>query len=131
MRISTCRYMRYKMKIDNESAQCYHCNAELETLPHIFLTCPVTIRFRENVVDCIVNSLQSDYSDPFQLYYITCSHSNPNINFLLAAAKIYVSRQFQLHKELNWNGFRNTVGSMMYGERNSIVRSIKPALGLV
>ena len=131
MKISTCRYMRYKMKIDTESAQCYHCNSGLETLPHIFLTCPVTKSFLGKVVDCIVNSIQGDYSDPSQLYYITCSHANPLVNFIWAVAKLYISRQFQLQKELNWNGFRNTVGTMLYGERDVIVQSIRPVLELV
>ena len=45
MRISTCRYMRYKMQIDRESPNCSLCNGPLESLPHIYLHCPVTLRF--------------------------------------------------------------------------------------
>ena len=37
MRISTCKYMRYKMNIEKSSPYCSHCSSSLETLPHIFL----------------------------------------------------------------------------------------------
>ena len=120
MRISTCRYMRFKMKIDN-SPHCFHCSEELETLPHIFLKCPKTINFVEKVKNCIVDYIQVDYSDPFKLYYITCSHENQSINFLWAIAKYFISRSFQLHKDINWIAFKNFVLSRLVGEKESIV----------
>ena len=38
-RISTCRYMRHKMRIDLDSPRCSLCNGDIETLEHIFLNC--------------------------------------------------------------------------------------------
>ena len=44
-RISTCRYMRHKMRIDLDSPRCSLCNGDIETLEHIFLNCYHTQEF--------------------------------------------------------------------------------------
>ena len=42
MRISTSRYMRFKMSIVRDNPICCSCKLHLETLTHIFLNCPHT-----------------------------------------------------------------------------------------
>ena len=42
MRISTCKYMRYKMNIAKDNDQCSLCHMSLETLEHIFIHCQHT-----------------------------------------------------------------------------------------
>ena len=45
-RISTCRFMRHKMRIDLDSPRCSLCNGDIETLEHIiFLNCYHTQEF--------------------------------------------------------------------------------------
>ena len=94
MRISTCRHMRFKMKIDKISPNCIYCPSSVETLVHIYLECHKTITLAHYLKQCIIENLVSDYSDPLNLYYITCSHDNPSINYIWAAFKIYISRSF-------------------------------------
>ena len=77
MRISTCRYMRNKIKIDIDSPNCIYCTSELETLSHIFIDCPKTNYLVSLLESCLKNSVVKDYRDPYKLYYITCCHENP------------------------------------------------------
>ena len=42
LRISTCKYMRFKMNIVKDNGRCSLCNGTLETLEHIFLNFPNT-----------------------------------------------------------------------------------------
>merc|ERR1712240_953787 len=61
MRISTCKYMRHKMKIVMDDGLCIHCKTELETLEHIFLKCPHTLLF--------INKLQKFIKDNIDVTY--------------------------------------------------------------
>ena len=45
MRISTSRYMRFKMSIVRDNPICCNCKLHIETLTHIFLNCPHTKSF--------------------------------------------------------------------------------------
>ena len=72
----------------------------------------------------------SDYSDPNNLFYITCSHDNPSINYIWAAFKIYISRSFQLFQEPSLIGFKNSVLKISYGENEIIINDVKLVLGL-
>ena len=131
LRISTCRYKRFKMNIEKTSPLCYHCSLELETLPHIYLQCKKSAEFLNSVENCIINNFQEDYQDPFKIYYITCSHENKIVNYLLAVTKMYISHCYQLQKEINWNHFRYFVSTLLVGEREPIFTNIKLALGLL
>ena len=51
MRISTCKYMRYKMNIEKSSPYCSHYSSSLETLPQIFLQCSHTLDFKSRLND--------------------------------------------------------------------------------
>ena len=130
MRISTCRYMRNKMKIDTDSHNCIYCTSELETLPHIFINCPKTNYLVSLLESCLKNSVVKDYRDPYKLYYITCCHENQVVNYVWAAFKLYISRSFQTMNEPSWNGFKNHTGSLLTGESETTVSSIILALGL-
>ena len=130
MRISTCRYMRNKMKIDTDSPNCIYCTSELETLPHIFIDCPKTNSLVSLLESCLKNSVVKDYHDPYKLYYITCCHENQVVNYVWAAFKLYISRSFQTKNEPSWNGFKNHTRSLLIGESETIVSSIILALGL-
>ena len=129
LRISTCRYMRYKMKIDSDSPNCIYCNSQVETLPHIFLECTKTIYLRSYLESCIVDKFLNDYEDPKKVYYITCSHENPAINYIWATFKLYLSRCFQLNKEPSFRSYNNYVNSILHGENDNTTISVKLILG--
>ena len=130
MRISTCRHMRFKMKIDKNSPNCIYCPSSVETLVHIFLECPKTVTLVDYLKQCIIENLVNDYSDPKKLYYITCSHDNTSINYIWAAFKIYISRSFQLFQEPSLIGFKNSFLKFSYGENENIIKDVKLVLGL-
>ena len=50
MRISTCKYMRYKMRIAKDNDQCSLCQGALETLEHIFIQCSHTNIFKNRLL---------------------------------------------------------------------------------
>ena len=127
MRISTCRYSRYKMKIDKVSGYCYHCKDELETLPHIYLICPIAKLFVARVTRLIIENLDDQFEDPTNIVYLTCCHSNPIINLVLAMTKYYLSRRYQYHKDISWQDFRNFVMGMLGGEKLETKRTIEEA----
>ena len=130
MRISTCRYMRYKMKIDINSPNCIYCTSKLETLRHIFLDCPRTIPLIIYLEYCIMNNLDANYNDPNKIFYVTCSHDNPYVNFIWAAFKLYISRSFQLFKEPCLKGLENYFKSIFHGETEATISNVKLALSL-
>ena len=130
MRISTCRYMRYKMKIDVVSPNCLYCPSKLETLQHIFLECPKSIILSIYIEHLIIANIDPNYSDPDKIYYITCSHDSPAINFIWASFKLYVSRSFQCFKDPSITGYKNLLRTIFYGESVEIVEVIKDTFGL-
>ena len=101
---------------------------ELETLPHIYLICPITKLFTARVTRLIKESLDAQFEDPTKIIYLTCSHSNQNINLVLAMAKYYLSRRYQYQKDISWQGFTNFVMGMLGGEKEETKRIIKEAL---
>ena len=107
MRISTCRYMRFKIKIDFESTNCRYCSSKPETLQHIFLECPIAIMLSIYVEHLIIANIDTDYNDPNKIYFRTCSHDSPPINFIWASFKLYVSRFFQLSTEPSMARYKN------------------------
>ena len=125
MKISTCRYMRFKMKIDSDSPMCSLCRQAVESLIHIFITCHVTNVFIKKVNTFIVNKIDPNYSDPNKFYFITCSHDNILINFLNIIAKWYISRQFQCKNHLIWEGYAKYVKIFICGEKHSIAHNLK------
>ena len=99
MRVSTSRYMHYKMKIDISGPDCIHCTSKLDTLRHIVLECSRTIPLIINLEYCIMNNLDPNYNDPNKIFYVTSSHDILYVNFIWAAFKLYISRSLQLFKE--------------------------------
>ena len=130
MKISTCRYMRYKMKIDIVSPNCLYCPSRPETLQHIFLECPKSIMLSIYVEHLIINNIDPNYSDPNKIYFLTCCHDSPAINFIWASFKLYISRSFQLFKEPSMAGYNNYLRSIFYGEKVEIVDVVKETFGL-
>ena len=105
MRISSCRYMRFKMKIVVKSPSCRYCSSKPVTLQHIFLECPIAIMLSIYVEHLIIAKIDPDYNE---IYFITCSHDSPPINFIWASFKLlYVSQPFQLFKEPSMAGSKN------------------------
>ena len=131
MRISTCRYKRYKMKIDTNSPDCIYCEGKVETLVHIFLECPKSISLLENLEEYVVSNMISNYSDANRLFYITCSHENPALNYIWGALKYYISRCFQNFKEPSLRGFKNSIKTLLNGENEATTNSILQCLQLV
>ena len=128
MKISTCRYMRYKMKIDTESDNCSQCGLYLETLPHIFLYCSSTKRFVERVNNLIITKIDGNFRDNSNIHFFTCCHNNPIINYINLTAKWYISRQFQTKKEITWQGYLNTVKLLLQWEKTNIVSGLRHIL---
>ena len=130
MRITTCRYMRYKMNIDTNSPNCIHCKSIIETLHHIFLDCPKTFPLIIYLEYRIINYLDNNYDDPDRFFYITCSHENPFINFIWAAFKSYLSRCFQLSRGPSLKFFEYYVKSNLVGENEATIRNVNLTLDL-
>ena len=59
MRISTCKYMRFKMRIAKDNDQCSLCQRGLETHEHIFIQCPHTNIFKNILNALIKNEIRS------------------------------------------------------------------------
>ena len=100
LRISTCKYMRFKMNIVKDNGRCGLCNGALETLEHIFLYCPNTKIFIRSLNIFIRHKICREYRDIDNYYLVTCYHSNPLINYLNITAKWYISKNFQNKKRL-------------------------------
>jgi hypothetical protein len=128
MNISTCRYMRFKMSIDKTSPCCSLCNNNLETLFHIFLKCPITLNFIVLLNEFIRNKLDSNYSDPSGLYFITCYYNNTDIDYLNLCAKWYISRQFQHQNNLQWVGYVGWVKRLLIGEKRDLKERLEGLL---
>ena len=128
-RISTCRYMRFKMKIVVDTPNCTYCNSQLETLTHIFLECSKTIPLRSYLESSIREKILSDYKDPHKVFYLTCNHEYPAINYIWATFKLYLGRCFQLKKEPSLKGYNNYVTSILHGEDENNTKSVKLILG--
>ena len=130
MRISTCRYMRYKMHIERDSPNCSACNGPIESLAHIFVQCPISTQFITLINGFIRTHIDSNYSDPSRRYLITCSHDNQLINYINLTAKWYISRQYQNKWSLNSDGYKNKVKIFLYGEKRAISTNIKQYMQL-
>ena len=130
MRISTCRYMRYKMKIESDSPNCRYCITKLENLFHIFCECPKTVLLSNYVENCIATNFLTDYSDHKRVYYITCSHENPYINFIWATFKMYISQQFQRAKEPSLTGLKNYICTLLTSEHIDTINNTKLILNI-
>ena len=131
MKISTCRYMRFKMKIDTRSPNCIHCTSQIETLEHIFLECKKTTPFVTNLESCIKDKILSDYEDPDKKFYITCSHVNTSINYIWASFKFYLSRCFHNFKEPTLQGYKNYIRLLLIGEGQNTVMEVKTILSIL
>ena len=127
MRISTCRYMRFKMMIAPSNI-CIHCNLKIETLEHIFLDCTVSKKFKEEL-NLFINSnkIHKGYKDTNGYYWVTCNHSNHIINYLNLVAKWYLSRCYQTEKVISWYNFTRIINKILYGEKK-IIRDAVTAL---
>ena len=119
MRVSTCKYSRYKMKITTESG-CSFCDCEEETLDHIFLECPVSSDFIKQLNVFITKIFDASYSDVNRRYLITTNHDNTIINYLNMSAKWYLSRSYQLETKPTWLGFVRAARNYLIGEKIDI-----------
>ena len=120
MRISTCKYMRYKMQIAKDSDQCSLCNSALETLAHIFLYCPYSIAFTDKLNTFIRDNIYRDFRDTKKYYLITSNHANPIVNYFNITAKWYISKKFQNAKPLIWDEYIRYIRVALTGEKQYI-----------
>ena len=126
MRISTCKLMRWKMRIEKDSGNCNYCNVP-ESLTHIFLDCNHTFGFVNKLGNFIREKFDPDYWDVTRFYFITCSHQIQEVNFINMIAKWYMSKQFQFKNEVKWDLFLKHIGIFMVGEKSDIKRAINAA----
>ena len=120
MRISTCKYMRYKMHIAKDNNQCSLCKEALETLEHIFLNCSHTKKFKSRLNNFIKDKVDREYKDMSDYYFIICVHTNPVVNYINLTGKWYISRNFQNAKPLIWDEYVRYVKLALNGEKNNI-----------
>ena len=125
MRISTCKYMRYKMHIARDSDQCSFCNSALETLAHIFLYCPYSKVFTDRLNKFITDNIFKDFRDTKRYYFITCNHVNSIVNYLNITAKWYMSKKFQTAKPLIWEEYIRYIRVALTGEKRNICVTIE------
>ena len=125
MRISTCKYMRYKMNIEKSSPYCSHCSSSLETLPHIFLQCSHTLDFKSRLNAFITLKLDHQYRDPKNFHFLTCNHENKTINYINMVAKWYISKQFQNQLKLDWLGYKRFTKLVITGEKPHITNILE------
>ena len=128
MRISTSRYMRYKMRIVLDNPNCLKCTNNIETLPHIFINCHHTKSFLSILRTFILLKIDPLYRDNNCSYLITINHSSQVINYLNMVAKWYISKQFQQEQPLSWQGFKRFVHIALLGEKESIQSALKDTM---
>ena len=119
MRISTCKYSRFKMKIAQDS-KCSFCDCEEESLEHIFIDCPAGTDFIAKLNTHITTKFDAAYSDENRLYLITSNHDNIIINYVNLAAKWYLSRSYQHETKPSWLGFIRAIKKYLIGEKSKI-----------
>ena len=120
MRISTCKYKRFKMKL-SPNDKCTKCNNnEIETLKHLFLECPASLSFMEAINRLISERVEPGYSDKDMRYFITCGHSNKIVNYINMVSKWYISRSFQSDTPILWSGFLRLTKKILLGEKKEI-----------
>ena len=117
-RIATSRYLRFKMKIDN-NPHCQKCG-ELETLEHIYIYCPYSLQFIEKIHTFIISNLDSNFTDHEHVIRFGCSNANGAVNFLHLTCNWYIGRQYQKGKDLHWESYVRFSKQFLIGEKQSI-----------
>ena len=129
MRISTCGYMRFKMKISDTDKGTL-CNEDcIETLEHIFLECKTTKNFLISLNSFIRSNVLQLYDDQRMFFFMFCCHEIELINCLNLISKWYISRCHQTSVPLIWDTFINKIKKMLCGDRNSITEPLLKVLG--
>ena len=118
--ISTCKYMRYKMKIVKDNGRCSLCDQSLETLEHIFLSCSHTKAFCDKLKCFNQNNIDREFRDRKKMYFVLCNHSNSVINYFNLTAKWYISKNFHSSKLLIWKEYIRYIKLALNGERQGI-----------
>ena len=112
LRIATSGYMRHKMKI-SPSPECYQCGSSpnptysIETLEHIYLKCPISIKFRQEMANWIREELDPSFSENSNPH-ITLLNDSRTIRQILIISNWYTNSAYQNRKSLNWSEFRST-----------------------
>ena len=119
MRIATCKYKRYKMKLATEDT-CSLCADHIETLDHIYLNCKFSRHFVSLLTIFIRNNIDPLYKDDNHVYFITCYHNNMLINYCNLVGKWFLGRSVQMGDSPVWGKFVRTVRRMLCGEKKMI-----------
>ena len=121
--IATSKYMRFKMKIENDH-QCLKCPpGTSETLKHIYLECPANQAFMQKLSEFIVGHLEEE-SPNSNINQFALNHENAAVNFLYLAANWYVGRKTQKCKDLFWDEFLKHLKILLDGEKTAIVNRL-------
>ena len=100
-RIAMSRYLRFKMKIEN-NPHCQKCGA-LETLEHIYIYCPHSVQFIDREHNFIRTKLNNRFADQEPIIRFSCSPTNTAETFLLLVCNRYIEKQHQKGKDLYWD----------------------------
>jgi len=123
MKIATSKHLRHKMKIEH-SPYCHICKDVCESISHIYLECPKTLAFLEQIEELIRVKIDDSYSDCDKLFHFTCNHSNKTINFINLVGNWYIGRQFQSNKPFYLDAFEKFLKQFLVGEKLSIKNSL-------
>ena len=123
MKIATSKHLRHKMKIEH-SPCCHICIGVCESLSHIYLECPKTLAFLEQIEELIRARIDNSYSDHTKFFHFTCNHPNKAINFINLVCNWYIGRQFQSNKPFYLDAFDKFLKLFLVGEKLSIKNSL-------
>ena len=123
-RISTCRYMRFRMKIEKDSPICSLCNNCFETITHIFIDCAATNSFIQRVNLFIKTSIDESYDDPLRYYLICLSHSDNRVNLINSVSCWFIGKSFQKKEVLVWERYLKHLKLFLLGEKTGTARGL-------
>ena len=107
------------MKIEN-NPNCHICVNVCESIVHIYLECPKTLAFLEQVEELIRVRVDETYTDHHKILHFSCNHPNKAINFINLVANWYIGRQFQSNKPFYLDAFDKFIKQFLVGEKPSI-----------
>ena len=128
-RVSTCRYMRHKMKIEPDPYCCF-CKCKDNSLETLFLNCKHTADFLIKVSSFISSNVENNYSDGDHIYLLTLSHANKGVNFINSVAAWFISRRAQLGEELNYERYLGEIKRSLAGAKAAVVDQLRETLSL-
>ena len=106
--VQTSRYMRYKMKIDNNHQGLKCPLGTIETLKHFHLECPANQAFFQKVTEFAMGYIDEEFSNS-NINQFALNHDIAAVNFIFLVAYWYVGRKTQQKLSIEFKIDRQTV----------------------